>query len=164
MTNAEDRGEVRLEIRIEALPETVFAHLTDPKQLKNWIADIVVAEPRPGGQFRASGSLGTIEGAYVEVVPNAKVVFTWGGVKDVAPGQSTVEFTLQADGSATIVRLRHYGLPQATVEEHYQIWLRAGLVKIKDSAEGRRPTATCMNDAAAHASSATSENGSANGK
>ena len=164
MTNAEDSGEVRLEIRIEALPKTVFAYLTDPEQLKNWIADLVVVEARPGGPFRASGSLGTIEGAYVEVIPHTKVVFTWGGVEGLAPGQSTVEFTLKAEGSATIVRLRHYGLPRPTVEEHYRSWLRVGLVKFKDSAEGRRPTATCMSDTAAHDRPAASEGGSPNGK
>ena len=151
MTNADNSGEVRLEIRIEASPKTVFALLTDPEQLKSWIADLVVAEPKPGGQFRASGPLGTIEGAYVEVIPDTKVVFTWGGVGGVAPGQSTVEFTLEADRNATIVRLRHYGLPRPTVEEHHRLWLRAGLAKIKDSAEGRKPAATCMSDAAGHA-------------
>jgi uncharacterized protein YndB with AHSA1/START domain len=155
VTNAANSGEVRLEIRIEALPKTVFALLTDPEQPKNWIADLVVAEPRAGGQFRASGSLGTIEGAYVEVTPDTKVVFTWGGVEGVAPGQSTVEFTLEADGNATIVRLRHYGLPRPTVEKHYRVWLHAGLVKLKESAEGRKPAATCMSDAAGHASPAT---------
>ena len=159
MTNAEDSGEVRLEIRIEASPKTVFAYLTDPEQLKNWIADLVVAEARAGGRFRASGSLGTIEGEYVEVVPDTKVVFTWGGVEGLAPGQSTVEFTLEADGSATIVRLRHYGLPRPTVEEHHRVWLNVGLVKIKDAAEGRKPTATCMSDAGAHPSHATGETG-----
>jgi uncharacterized protein YndB with AHSA1/START domain len=151
VTNAEHNGDVRLEIRIEALPRTVFALLTDPQQLKNWIADLVVAEPWAGGQFRASGALGTIEGAYVEVIPDTKVVFTWGGVGGVAPGQSTVEFTLEADSNATIVRLRHYQLPRPAVEEHHRLWLHAGLVKIKDSAEGRRPAATCMSDAAGHA-------------
>jgi hypothetical protein len=60
----------------------------------------------------------------------------------------TVEFTLEAAGNATIVRLRHYGLPRPTVEKHCQVWLHAGLVKIKDSAEGRRPTATCVSEAA----------------
>ena len=151
MTDARGSGEVHLEVRIEASPKAVFALLTDPEQLKTWIADLVVAEPRAGGQFRASGSLGTIEGAYVELIPDTKVVFTWGGVEGLAPGQSTVEFTLEADGSATIVRLRHYGLPRPTVETHYRVWLHVGLVKIKDSAEGRRPAATCMSDAAGHA-------------
>ena len=154
MTDAEDSGEVHLEVRVEALLRTVFALLTDPEQLKTWIADLVVAEPWAGGRFRASGSLGTIEGAYVEVIPYTKVVFTWGGVEGIAPGQSTVEFTLEADGNATIVRLRHYGLPRPTVEKHYRTWLHAGLVKIKDSAEGRRPAVTCMSDAAGHASPA----------
>jgi len=155
VTDAGDSGEVHLEVRVEASPKTVFALLTDPEQLQTWIADLVVAEPLAGGQFRASGSLGTIEGAYVEVIPDTKVVFTWGGVGGVAPGQSTVEFTLEADGNATIVRLRHYGLPRPTVEKHYRQWLHVGLVKIKDSAEGRRPAVTCMSDTAGHASAAT---------
>ena len=154
MTNEEDGGEVDLKIRIEASAETVFALLTNPEQLQNWMADRVEAEPRPGGQFRASGSLGTIEGAYVEVIPDTKVVFTWGGVEGLAPGQSTVEFTLEADGNATIVRLRHYRLPRATVEEHSRLWLHTGLAKIKDAAEGRKPAATCMSDVAGHASPA----------
>jgi len=155
VTSAGSSGEVNLEIRIQASPRVVFAMLTDPEQLKTWIADLVVAEPRAGGEFRASGSQGTIEGAYVEVIPDSKVVFTWGGVGGVAPGQSTVEFTLVADGSETIVRLRHYGLPQSTVEEHYRLWLHAGLVNIKDSTEGRRPAVTCMSDTAGHASPVT---------
>jgi len=155
VTDAGDSGEVHLEVRVEALPKTVFALLTHPDQLQTWMADLVVAEPRAGGQLRASGSLGTIEGAYLEVIPYTKVVFTWGGVTGVAPGESTVEFTLAADGNATIVRLRHYGLPRPTVEKHYRLWLHAGLVKIKDSAEGRTPAVTCMSDAAGHASSAT---------
>jgi uncharacterized protein YndB with AHSA1/START domain len=155
VTDAGDSGEVHLEVRVEALPKTVFGLLTDAEQLKTWLADLVVAEPRAGGPFRASGPLGTIEGAYVEVIPDTKVVFTWGGVGGVAPGQSTVEFTLEADGNATIVRLRHYRLPRPKVEEHYRLWLHAGLARIKDSAEGRTPAVTCMSDVAGHAGPAT---------
>ena len=32
-------------------------------------------------------------GKYVEVKPYEKVVFTWGGVADLKPGESTVEIT-----------------------------------------------------------------------
>ena len=150
MSDSEGSGEFRLEIRIEASPKTVFALLTDPAQMKTWFADLIEADPRAGGRLRASGSLGTIEGTYVEVVPNKKVVFTWGGVQGLAPGQSTVEFTLEADAGGTIVRLRHFGLPRSVIEMHRQVWQGAGLVKIKDSAEGRTPAATCMSDAGAH--------------
>src|SRR5262245_23095437 len=86
------RGEeVRLESRIEASPETVFALLTDPARMRTWLAELVEADSRPGGVFRISGPSGvSIEGTYLEVIPNKKVVFTWGGVEGVKPGQSTV--------------------------------------------------------------------------
>jgi uncharacterized protein YndB with AHSA1/START domain len=40
-------------------------------------------------------------------------VWTWGweGNDGVPPGSSTVEVTLTPDGDATVVRLRHSGLP-----------------------------------------------------
>ena len=44
--------EVRQEIYIEASPETVFAFLTDATAIKKWQAEIVDADPVPGGVFR----------------------------------------------------------------------------------------------------------------
>jgi uncharacterized protein YndB with AHSA1/START domain len=141
--------EVRLDVRIDASPETVFAMLTDPAQMKTWLAEIVEADARPGGVFFISGPSGvTIEGSYLEVVPNAKVTFTWGGVEGLKPGQSTVEFLLEPDGAGTLVRLRHFGLPTSSVESHRRGWAYSGLVKLKDAAEGRRPTRLCLSDIA----------------
>ncbi len=149
--NASSAGaDVRLEVRIAASPGTVFALLTDPARMRTWLAELVVADATPGGVFRISGPPGvSIEGAYQEVVPNQKVVFTWGGVEGLRPGQSTVEFLLEPDGDdGTLVRLRHYGLPEPTVEPHRRGWIHSGLVKLKDTAEGRMPTGLCLNDIA----------------
>ena len=44
--------EVRREIYIEASPETVFALLTDAMAIMKWQAEIVDADPVPGGVFR----------------------------------------------------------------------------------------------------------------
>src|SRR5215471_3001882 len=144
-----DTRDVRLEIRIQASPETVFALLTDPKHMRTWFAELVQADSRPGGVFRISGPVGvSIEGKYLEVVANSKVVFTWGGVEGLAPGQSTVEFLLEPDGAGTLVRLRHYGLPGPTVESHRHGWVHSGLAKLKDAAEGRQPTRLCLSDLA----------------
>jgi len=41
------RQEVRLEIRIDAAPETVFALLTEPAQMQTWLAEAVDANARP---------------------------------------------------------------------------------------------------------------------
>jgi uncharacterized protein YndB with AHSA1/START domain len=110
---------------------------------------MVEADARPSGRFFISGPSGlTIEGTYLEVIPNEKVMFTWGGVEGLKPGQSTVEFLLEPDGTGTLVRLRHFGLPASSVESHRRGWAYSGLVKLKDVAEGRRPARLCLSDIA----------------
>jgi len=146
---SDDDQDVRLEIWIDAPPETVFALLTDPTHMKSWFAEVVEADPRPGGLFRISGPAGvSIEGTYLEIVPTRKVVFTWGGVEGLKPGQSTVEFILEPDRKGTLIRLRHYGLPGPAVDSHRRGWVYSGLVKLKDAAEGRMPTRLCLSDLA----------------
>ena len=146
----DDRGqEVRLEVRIEASPETVVVLLTEPAHMQTWFAELVEADARPGGLFRISGPAGvSIEGTYLEVIPNRKVVFTWGGVEGLKPGQSTVEFLLAPEGTGTLVTLRHYGLPPPSVESHRRGWVYSGLAKLKDASEGHRPTRLCLSDLA----------------
>jgi uncharacterized protein YndB with AHSA1/START domain len=146
---SDEERDVRLEIRIDAAPETVFALLTDPARMQSWFAEEVEVDPRPGGLFRISGPSGvSIEGTYLEVVQNCKIVFTWGGVEGLKAGQTTVEFLLEPDGSGTLLRLRHYGLPPPTVESHRRGWMLSGLAKLRDAAEGRRPTRLCLSDLA----------------
>jgi uncharacterized protein YndB with AHSA1/START domain len=52
-------------------------------------------------------------GEFIEVDPPRRVSFSWGweGKEDLPPGSTTVEVTLEPDGDATVVRLRHTGLP-----------------------------------------------------
>ena len=146
----DDGREVRLEIKIDASAELVYALLTDPSQMKSWFADWVEADARPGGIFRISGPAEVaIEGKYLEVVANRKVVFTWGGVEGLTPGQSIVEFLLEPDGKGTLVRLRHYRLPGRVLRSHRKGWIYSGLPKLKDAAEGRPPTGRCLSDLAA---------------
>jgi len=148
--SGDDRSrEVVREIHIDATPATVFALLTDARQMTRWLADTVVAEPVPGGVFRITEVGGmSITGRYVEVIPDRKVVFTWGGVEGLAPGETTVEFTLEAEGEGTLLRLRHYGLPRAAFESHDMGWLHSGLPKVKAAAEGRDPGGLCLGDLA----------------
>ena len=68
------------------------------------------------------------------------MVFTWGGVEGLTPGQSTVEFLLEPHSEGTLVLLRHYGLPRPALEPHRRGWVYSGLVKLKDAAEGRTPS------------------------
>ena len=149
MSKDKRRREVVREIRIEATPATVFALLTDARRMTTWLAETVVADPTPGGAFRIAESGGmSIVGNYLELVPDRKVVFTWGGFAGLEPGESTVEITLEADGDGTLLTLRHYGLPPPAVESHDMGWMHSGLPKLKAAAEGHDPGGLCLGDLA----------------
>ena len=61
--------EVRHEIRIAASPSTVFALLTEPRQMMKWFATLVEADAQPGGVFRITEpGRRAIEGVYLEVI------------------------------------------------------------------------------------------------
>lgn len=142
-------GEVRHEIRIAASPATVFALLTEPQQMVKWLAELVEADPQPGGVFRLAQPGGTtIEGTYREVIKDQKIVFSWGGVEGLKPGETTVEILLEPDDAGTLLRLRHFGLPGPAIDAHRKGWELSGLPKLRDAAEGRALTGRCLQDIA----------------
>jgi len=144
-----DRGEIVGETRIRATVATVFALLTQTHQIKTWLAQYAETDARPGGVFCLADPSGLrVEGTYLEVVADQKVVLTWGGIEGLRPGQSTVAFALHADGSDTMVRLRHSGLSTPAIAAHYLGWMKSGLPKLKRVAEGKPPQGTCLADAA----------------
>ncbi|MDA1096263.1 MAG: SRPBCC family protein [Chloroflexi bacterium] len=118
---------VEREIHIAAPPERVFPFFTDPDKIVQWKGVSAEADPRPGGIYRVNVTgRDIVRGRFVEVVPNTRVVFTWGWEgpnQPLSPGSSTVEVTLIADGGGTIVRLRHSGLTtQELRDSHAQGW------------------------------------------
>ena len=126
MALPEERLTVERDVRIEAPPESVFPFLVDPDQMIRWMGVEATLDPRPGGVYHVNVTGSDVaRGEYVEVVPNVRVVFTWGWEDEanpVRPGSTTVEITLEPDGSATIVRLRHFGLPGGRDNRHAQGW------------------------------------------
>ena len=146
---ADHRREIWGEMRIVAAPTAVFALLTDARQMMNWLAQSVTADARPGGTFCLADLNGLrVEGTYLEIVRERKVVFTWGGIEGLRPGESTVGFALHADGNHALVRLRHVGLSDAAVEAHCLGWKNSWLPKLRAVAEGGVPRGTCLGDAA----------------
>jgi uncharacterized protein YndB with AHSA1/START domain len=142
-------GEVCFEIPIVAAPATVFAFLTDSKLMSCWLAQDVVASPQAGGVFRLFDPKGCwVEGAYIAVIPDQLVAFTWGGIEGLRVGQSIVTFTLEPDRHATVVRLRHSHLPNAAIGMHWLGWMQFGLPRLKALAEGVPPRGTCLGDIA----------------
>lgn len=106
---------VRCEVRIDATPETVFQYFTDPEKLCRWMGTEADLDPVPGGALRVNVQGEHVaRGAFVEVDPPRRVVFTWGWEGEgqpVPPGASTVEVTLTPEGEGTLVVLVHRDLP-----------------------------------------------------
>jgi uncharacterized protein YndB with AHSA1/START domain len=105
---------VELSVRLDAPPEDVFPYLTEPDRYVRWQGVKAELDPRPGGTYRVWMDASTVaRGEFVEVDPPRRVVFTWGweGNERVPPGSTIVELTLEAEGDATILSLRHTGLP-----------------------------------------------------
>jgi uncharacterized protein YndB with AHSA1/START domain len=132
-------------IDIAASPETVFTLLTDPEQYVRWKGNKARLEPHHGGAFEVGFANGArAMGEYVEVVPNRRVVFTWGWDGPdavVKPGGSTVEIDLEPRGNGTRLRLVHRGLPVAEVAGHTVGW-DFFLPRLTAVAEGRELPST----------------------
>jgi uncharacterized protein YndB with AHSA1/START domain len=119
-------AELVREIMIDASPETIWPYLIDPEKHVEWNGTIAELDPRPGGVHRVlMGGQHQAAGEYVEVVPNEKVVFTFGWEQagnPITPGSTTVEISLQPEGDKTRVRLVHRGLPEDAISEHTTGW------------------------------------------
>jgi uncharacterized protein YndB with AHSA1/START domain len=114
------------EVVIRASPSTIYPFLTDPAQHVLWMGTEADLEPYPGGKYRVL-ALGVHPGVgeFLEVVPNEKVVFTFGWDEPDHPipaGSTEVEITLIPEGEKTRVRLTHRGLPEDAITDHENGW------------------------------------------
>jgi uncharacterized protein YndB with AHSA1/START domain len=135
-----DGQAVNLEIVIDAPPETVFEYFVDPGSMRRWMGGHVVLEPRKGGRFAVDIGANHARGAFVEVQPPEKVVFTWGweGSDLVPPGSSTVTLTFEGRDGGTLVRLAHTDLPSGEDMRHTHGWNHY-LGRLKQAAVGIDP-------------------------
>src|ERR1700674_1019374 len=113
MTDVESESIVR-EVWIAATPEDVFPYFTDADKLSVWKAAWAESDARPGGGFRAdiTGRGDIAYGAYLEIEPPRRVVFTWAWENDDladAYHSSVVEVTLAPNDGGTLLRLVHRG-------------------------------------------------------
>ena len=110
--------------RIKATPEIVFRYFTDPALIVAWIGQRAELDPRPGGVFFLDFGDTVARGAYTNVDPPYRVVFSWGvpGSDALPAGGSTVEVMLTPDGDDTIVVLTHRGLPPTHIDDHRAGW------------------------------------------
>ncbi|HEX5588641.1 MAG TPA: SRPBCC family protein [Acidimicrobiia bacterium] len=119
-------AELIREIVIDATAETIWPYLVDADRHVEWMGTSAELDARPGGVYRVMAR-GEHPGAgeFVEVVPNDRVVFTFGWDEPNHPipaGSTTVEISLHPEGEKTRVRLVHRGLPADAVDDHTHGW------------------------------------------
>jgi uncharacterized protein YndB with AHSA1/START domain len=128
---------------IAASPATVFSFFTDVERWTSWQGVDGELDARPGGvlRIRMPGAQ-VASGRFVEVVPEQRLVFTWGWEGEappVPPGSSTVTIELEPNGTGTLLRLTHSPLfPPPVAEHHQQGWERY-LERLRVRAEGGDP-------------------------
>ena len=87
-------AELVREVVIDATPETIWPFLTNSERHVEWVGTVAELDPRPGDIYRVLvAGQHQSAGAYVEVQPLEKVVFTFGWEeKDhpIPPGSTTV--------------------------------------------------------------------------
>lgn len=129
--------------QIAASPATVFSFFTDLERWTAWQGVDGEVDARPGGAFRIRMPGAQVaSGQFVELVPEQRLVITWGWEGDappVPPGSTTVTIELEPNETGTLLRLTHSGLaPQEVVEHHRQGWEHY-LERLRVVAEGGDP-------------------------
>lgn len=117
--------ELTVEQLVSAPPSTVYRYLTESDKWTMWQGERASIEARPGGRFAMEMANGmTAEGEFVELVPNLRVVFTWGWVNhpDLPPGSTTVEIVLTEVRTGTRVILTHRSLREGEGKTHRLGW------------------------------------------
>jgi uncharacterized protein YndB with AHSA1/START domain len=106
-----------LKRRLNASPQKVYAAWTDPAKLKQWFGPdsgaVARAETdlRVGGRYvvvfyTEDGEEHHVSGAYREVVPNEKLVFTWAW-RSTPERESLVTLLIKPDGDGSLLTLIH---------------------------------------------------------
>ncbi len=130
--------ELRFERHFAASPRRVFQALTDPGELVRWWGPEGYSVPeceldvRPGGAWRTcmrspEGTDHCVGGVYREVVPPARLVYTWAwessGSEDSAdstPVETLVTIELEASDGGTDLVLTHRGFASDEARDHHQ--------------------------------------------
>ena len=107
---------VQRETHIAAPRASVFAFLTDPDKIVQWMGTEATTEMHPGGLYLLKGvGRGAARGAFREVVPVHRLAYSfgWEASAEVPPGSSLIEIDLIEQDGGTLLRMTHSGLPNA---------------------------------------------------
>jgi uncharacterized protein YndB with AHSA1/START domain len=135
---------VRREVHVGAPRASVFAFLTDPEKILQWMGDGATTELQQGGIYLVKGvGVGkrAARGSFREVVPVHRLAYSfgWEDSDKVPPGSSLIEIDLIERDGGTLLRMTHSGLPDAMqCALHAEGWAHY-LARLADAAAGRDP-------------------------
>jgi uncharacterized protein YndB with AHSA1/START domain len=122
----------------DAPREAVYKAWTDSKQLGQWFppkdftSPRCEVDPRPGGIFRCDmkgpdGEVFVGQGLFREVVPNERLVFTFGGEAGAPPPPLLVTVLLEAQGNKTKLTIHQTAETVAEYESLLKLGVNEGL-------------------------------------
>ena len=133
---------VQRETQIAAPRASVFAFLTDPEKIVQWMGTEATTELHPGGLYLLKGVGSAVaRGAFREVVPVHRLAYSfgWEGKDEVPPGSGLIEIDLIEQNGGTLVRMTHSGLPtEAQRDSHATGWAHY-LGRLTKAAAGQDP-------------------------
>ena len=133
---------VRRETHIAAPRASVFAFLTDPEKIMQWMGTEAVTEVHPDGLYLIKGiGKNSARGKFREVVPVHRLAYSfgWEGSEEVPPESSLIEIDLIEQDGGTLLRMTHSGLPNAAqCASHAEGWAHY-LGRLSKAAAGRDP-------------------------
>jgi uncharacterized protein YndB with AHSA1/START domain len=112
MQEPESAERVEREILVPGSPERVWEAITDPEQVREWLADDAEFDLRPGGDLSLRTEAETREGFFEEVDEPGRLVFWW-----AQPGAELTRVELELDEVEGGTRIRVVeARPLVTVE------------------------------------------------
>ena len=133
---------VRRETHIPAPSAVVFALLTDPQKILNWMGTEAQIEPQTGGLYLVNVTGARFaRGSFREVVPVHRLAYSfgWEGREKTPPASGLIEIDLIDREGGTLLRMTHSGLPNATwCDSHDKGWAHY-LGRLAEVAAGRDP-------------------------
>ena len=142
VTIAEDTMQVVFHRHYAKPIEKVWAAITAPERLADWLADAEI-EMKPGGTIRLNWNKGsnTMEGRVLVCEPPTSFAWTW----PLGGRETTVRFDLRPDGDGCWLTLTHSDVTPKTSGGVRAGW-HAHLEGLPDAIEGR-PTAWATKNA-----------------
>ena len=139
--DATENPKLTLVREFEAPPEAVWHAWTEPEALKRWFGPdagavtLAQTDVRVGGRFHVvfqtlDGESHDVSGAYREVVPNRKLVFTWSWIS--TPERiSQVTLTFRPTSTGTELTLLHEHFFDMAARDGHEFGWTGSMEKLK---------------------------------